>query len=139
MFTEMLSQLNWLHILVAAIAYFALGAIWYGLLFSKQWIKLTGLNMDDPNAKKGVITIMFTSFLMMLVQTIGIALLQHHFMTSSLLAGFKMGAFVGVFFCTTSIAINYLYTKKALMLYVIDCGYQTLGCGVAAAILAAWM
>ena len=32
------SYINWLHVLVAAIAYFALGAIWYSFLFQKPWV-----------------------------------------------------------------------------------------------------
>ncbi|MES1225993.1 MAG: DUF1761 domain-containing protein, partial [Bacteroidota bacterium] len=71
--TEIFSHLNWLAILVAAVAYFALGAIWYSFLFRDPWIKLTAVKMDDPNAKKGVAGIMVTSFLLIIICTIGIA------------------------------------------------------------------
>ena len=138
MLSEILSSLNWLHVLVAAIAYFALGAIWYSFLFKDQWIKLSGINMDDPNAKKGVAGVMFCSFILMLVQTIGIAVLEHQFATQGLMGGLKMGVFVGVTFSSTAIAINYLYNMKNKMLYIIDCGYQIVGCAIAGAIMAAW-
>jgi hypothetical protein len=139
MLTEILSGLNWLHVLVAAIAYFGLGAIWYSFMFKDQWIKLSGVKMDDPNAKKGVAGVMLTSLVLMLIQTIGIAVLEHQFMTTGLMSGLKMGIFVGVVFTSTAIAINYLYNMKPTMLYVIDCGYQILGCAIAGAIMAAWM
>ena len=138
MFTEILSNLNWLHVFVATLAYFALGAIWYSFLFKNQWIELSGVKMDDPNAQKGVAGVMFTSFILMLIQTIGIAILEHQFMTGNLMSGLKMGLFVGVAFSSTAIAINYLYNMKPMMLYVIDCGYQILGCSIAGAIMGAW-
>ena len=31
--TSFISQLNWLAIAVAAVAYFMLGALWYGVIF----------------------------------------------------------------------------------------------------------
>lgn len=138
MLTEILSSLNWLHVLVAAVAYFALGALWYSFLFKDQWIKLSGVNMDDPNAKQGAAGVMVCSFVLILVQTIGIAVLERHFMTTGLISGLKMGIFVGVVFASTAISINYLYNMKPKMLYVIDCGYQIIGCGIAGAIMAAW-
>lgn len=138
MLTEILSNLNWLHVFVAALAYFALGAIWYSFLFKNQWIQLSGVKMDDPNAQKGVAGVMFTSFVLMFVQTVGIAILEHQFMSTNLMSGLKMGAFVGIAFASTAIAINYLYNMKPMMLYVIDCGYQILGCAIAGAIMAVW-
>ncbi len=139
MLTEILSSLNWLHVLVAAVAYFALGALWYSFLFKDQWIKLSGVNMDDPNAKKGAAGVMVCSFVLILVQTIGIAILEHQFTTTGLMSGLKIGIFAGAVFSSTAIAINYLYNVKPKMLYVIDCGYQIVGCGIAGAIMAAWM
>ena len=65
MFQETLTNLPWLHVLVAAIAYFALGAIWYGPLFSKAWIRGHRINTSDPDMKKGVAGIMIFSFLIL--------------------------------------------------------------------------
>ena len=37
-----LNEINWLAVLVSAIAAFMLGGLWYGPLFSKAWIKAQG-------------------------------------------------------------------------------------------------
>ena len=37
------SQLNWLAVIVAALVYFALGALWYSpMLFSRAWQRSIG-------------------------------------------------------------------------------------------------
>jgi hypothetical protein len=53
--TTFFSEINWLAVLVSGLAYFALGALWYSpVLFSKKWIELGKIDINDPNAKKGV-------------------------------------------------------------------------------------
>lgn len=135
---EHLMHHHWWHILVAAIGYFALGAVWYGPIFGKQWVKLCNINMDDPNAKKGVAAIMFGSFICMVLSTLALEVILHRLMIHHWLGGLKWGVFLGVMFNSSAISINYLYNKKPLMLYIIDCAYQTIGLGIAGVILAYW-
>ena len=48
-------HIHWLAVLAAAVAYFALGAIWYSkILFAKKWLTLTKINASYPNATKGM-------------------------------------------------------------------------------------
>ncbi len=68
--TTFFADINWLAVLVAAIAYFGLGAIWYSFLFQKKWIEYQKIDVNDPEMKKGVAATMFTSFLLMVVATI---------------------------------------------------------------------
>lgn len=45
--------LNWSAIAVAALAYFALGALWYSkALFAKRWIADLKIDVNDPEAKE---------------------------------------------------------------------------------------
>lgn len=137
--TETFSQFNWLAILVATLAFFALGAIWYSFLFKNSWIKLTGVKMGDPNAKKGIAGIMISSFLMTLICAIGLALLLTKANTPlSWMSGAKVGLVAGVCFCATAISNSYLYEKRPLGLHLINGGYNVAGCIVAGIILALW-
>ena len=136
--TEIFSQLNWLAILVSAVAYFALGAIWYSFLFRNSWIRLTGVKMDDPNAKKGVAGIMVTSFLLIFICTIGIAIVLSRVGATSWMSGVKVGLVAGICFCTTAISNSYLYEQRPAGLHMINCGYNIVGCLVAGIILAVW-
>ncbi|MGE5519728.1 MAG: DUF1761 domain-containing protein [Candidatus Dadabacteria bacterium] len=136
--TSFLSQLNWLHVLVAAIAYFALGAIWYSALFQKQWVKYHGVEMNAPDAKKGVAAIMIGSFVWMFIVSIGIAIIVHRLGLNNVLSGIKWGFFTGFCFSTAAISITYLYLKKPAGLHFIDGLYHIVGQIIVAVILCAW-
>jgi hypothetical protein len=133
------SYINWLHVLVAAIAYFALGALWYSFLFQKQWIRYHKIDMNDPNGKKGVGAIMLLSFIWMFVVCIGLEILIYRAgINAGVIAGVKLGLTTGVFFSTAAISITYLYLKRPLGLHFIDGLYHIIGQIIAAVILVAW-
>jgi len=137
--TEIFSHINWLAVLVAAVAFFALGAIWYSFLFRDAWIRLTGVKMDDPNAKKGIAGIMITSFLTIIICTIGLALfVSKASVPLSWMSGAKVGLVGGVCFCATAISNSYLYEKRPLGLHLINGGYNVAGCIIAGIILSVW-
>ncbi len=135
---DMFSNLPWLHIVVAGAAYFALGAIWYSFIFKNAWIKASGVNVDDPNMKKGVAQTMLASLVLMMIASLGIAIFLSRIGVSSWMSGAKVGLVAGVCFSATSICISYLYEKKPWMLHFINAGYNIAGCVVAGIVLAAW-
>ena len=136
--TSIFSNLNWLHVLVAAIAYFALGAVWYSALFGKKWVAYQNINMNDPNAKKGTGAIMTASFVWMLITTIGLAILIHRLGLTGGASGAKLGLLTGLCFSAAAISISYLYVKKPAALHCIDGLYHVLGQVIAAVILCVW-
>jgi hypothetical protein len=136
--TQIFSVINWLAVLVSALAYFFIGAIWYSFLFRNAWIKAAGVNMNDPNAKKGVGGIMTFSFILIAITTLGIALFVTRMGASEWMAGAKIGLVIGVCFCATAICNSYLYEKRPLALHIINSGYNIVGCLVAGIILALW-
>ena len=136
--TSFLSDLNWLHVLVAALAYFALGAIWYSALFQKKWIAYQNINMNDPNLSKGTGVIMLMSFVWMLVATIALAIIINRLALDNWVSGLKWGLLTGICFSFMSISVTYLYVKKPLGLHLIDGMYHVTGQVIAAIILSAW-
>ncbi len=132
------ADINWLAVIVAAIAYFGLGAIWYSFLFQKKWIEYQKIDVNDPEMKKGVAATMFTSFLFMVVTTIGLAILIVRLDLSLAISGLKLGLLTGAFFSLTAVSISYLYTKKPAGLHLIDGMYHVVGQILAAIILCIW-
>ncbi len=45
-------MINYVAIIVAAVASMAIGFVWYGPLFGKQWMKMAGLSMKDMKKMK---------------------------------------------------------------------------------------
>jgi uncharacterized membrane protein YkgB len=138
---EMLKELNWIAILVGTLGYFFLGAIWYSFLFKNKWVAYQGISaeeMNKPDAKKGVGAIMFASFILMFVTSLGIAILVNKIGVWGWMSGAKLGLFTGVCFACTSMGINMLYEKKPFGLFLINGSYQVLGNIIAAIIIVCW-
>lgn len=136
--TEVFQHINWLAVLVAGLAYFFLGALWYSALFGKKWQSYNSALMSDPNAKKGSAGIMIISFILMLICALGLSLIITRLNLSGWQVGLKLGILTGVFFGATAISISYVYEKKPFGLHFINGLYTVLGNIIAAIIIAIW-
>jgi hypothetical protein len=133
------SDINWLHVLVATIAYYALGAIWYSFLFQKKWVAYQGIDMNNPDAKKGVGGVMAMAFVLFFIVTLGLALLIARIdPMGGVMSGVKIGLLTGVCFSAMVLSITYLYTMKPMGLHLIDGLFHVVGQVIAAVILCAW-
>ena len=136
---EFLSNLNWLHILVATVAYFMLGAVWYSFLFQKKWIEYQNIDMSNPDVKKGAGALMALSFVGFFVICTALAILALKMnLEYGAMSGVKLGLTTGVCFSAAAISITYLYVKKPIGLHFIDGLYHVVGQIIAAVILCAW-
>ena len=137
--TSFFSEINWLATLLGGLGYFMLGALWYSkLLFANSWIGYTKIDMNDPNAKKGVGAIMFSSLLLMMLTAFGISVLKERLGLSGWMSGIKLGALTGACFGATAISISYLYEKRPFGLHCINGLYTFFGNIIAAVIICSW-
>lgn len=136
--TSFFSEINWLAVLVGAIAYWLLGAIWYSFLFQKQWITYHKIDVSDPNMKGGIAAIMLTSLVLMFVASLGLGILAERMELTGWMSGAKLGAFTGLFFSATAISITYLYLKRPMGLHLIDGLYHVVGQMLAGIIICLW-
>lgn len=137
---EIFSHMNWLAILVASLAYFVIGALWYSkALFGSKWASLIKMDLNDPNQKKGMGQMMLASFILMLITCIGLSLLivKVNF-DSNYMYGLKIGLLTGICYASSAVSINYVYERKPMALYLINNGYHIAGHVVAATILVMW-
>ena len=127
-------------VLVATLAFWALGALWYSpVLFSKRWQKEVGFKEED--IKKANMALVFGgSFVLMLlmVWALNFVINSHKPEELSLMRGLHYGAFTGFFFSMLTMGINYLYQRRSIVLWLIDGIYMVLGLGIAGMILGAW-
>ena len=138
MFQSLLSHLNWLHVLVATVAYFMLGAVWYGGIFSKMWVKGHKIDMNNPDAKKGAGMVMALSFIPFFVITFAAAIILNAAEAHQAIHAVKWGAFLGCGFAAPVLVINHLYLQKPLSIHIIDALFHVVGLIIASLILVLW-
>ena len=138
--TDFLANINWLAVLVATVAYFMLGALWYSkALFGGTWAKLVNLDMNNPDLKKGMGGMMVSTFVLMFIVTFGLAVLIVKIgFIQEFMYGVKLGLLTGLAFATTAVSINYVYERRPSNLYLINNGYHVIGHVVVATILVLW-
>lgn len=125
-----------LNVLAAAVAGFALGAVWYGLL-AEPWMQAAKVPRDEsgkPINAQNPLLYAGTFFLQLVVA----GMMRHVFALSGIdtLGGGLIGGLgVGLFFISPWIMINNLYAARPLRLSLIDGGYATLACAAIGLVL----
>ncbi len=140
MFSLFLSHAHWLAIIVSAIAYFALGSLWYSALFGKRWsveIAKHGIVIKEPD-KKQIGNKMGQTFLYNLIVVFSLAYLVFVSGSYTWLAGAKLGLLCGFGLAGMAIAISCIWESRSFTLIAIDCGYAIVGMSICGAILAGW-
>jgi hypothetical protein len=129
-----IAKVNWLAVIVAAIAPFIVGSLWYGPLFMKPWSALTGITRGTPGQNSMALT-MGTSAVLNLIIATSLAM----FIGAS---DWKVGVFAGFMagftFVAMAFGITYLFESRPLKLWLINAGYQTVVFTIMGAILGAW-
>lgn len=133
---ELLISLNWWAVLVAAVVYFILGAIWYSFLFPRLWMELRELKEEDIKDPNPVIFIW--SFVLQFVATLSLAMFIQALGIESALNGAIIGFGAGAGFVFTLAGTTGLFSDVKLGLHLIDNGYHVVGLIIAGVILGAW-
>ncbi len=58
-FCNLLGQVNWLWYVVAVLAVYVLGALWYSVLFPKAWVRIFKIEMPDKRNPANMFLTMF--------------------------------------------------------------------------------
>jgi len=128
--------MEYLNVIAAAIAGFALGAVWYGAL-SKQWIAASGVECDENGNPAGMNNplLYVGSFIIQLI----VAGMMRHVLTlagiDDIFKGIIVGGGIGLFFITPWIFLNVMYCGRKPALAVIDGGYATAACAAMGLVL----
>jgi len=129
-------EVNYLAVLAAAVATFALGGLWYSpALFGKAWQREAGVS--EEKMKTANMTLIFgLTFVLSLIAAWVFALFlgPRPPMALGLGAGFS----AGLCWVAASLGINYLFERKSLKLWLINGGYHTLQFTIIGLILALW-
>jgi len=128
-------NLNWLAILVAALSAFALGGLWYSVLFAKRWAKETGITSESAS-RKNMGRTFGLSFLLALVAAFFLALFIGN--DHGALFGAHAGLMAGFGWVFTFLGIIYLFESKSLALFLINACYSVVSLTLMGLIIGAW-
>jgi Protein of unknown function (DUF1761) len=128
---------NYLAVLVAAIAYWLLGALWYGLVFSKPWMALEHITIEQSKATNPAIPFI-VSFLLELLVAYSVAQLCIWRNANTIGRGASVGVLVWIGFVGPLSFMNYMFEMRPWQLFAINEFYPLFGLALMGAILGAW-
>jgi len=127
----------YVEILIGAVAAFLLGVLWYTVLFGKIWQAETGLT--DEQAQSNMLLTHGLSFLMMCIMCVPINFVinMHEPAEQTFVHGSFHGFLFAILLAVPAVAINYLYQRKSIKLFLIDGSYTMAFCALAGGVIAA--
>ena len=112
-------------VLAGTLAFFAVGALWYGVIFAKPWQRAAGLSNTQLKAgNMGLIFGLTFAFEMLIAMVLWHLLARTDppaFVVMMMAVGFAVGVMI------PAIGINYLHQRKPLALFLIDAGHFLVG------------
>jgi Protein of unknown function (DUF1761) len=132
--------INYLAVLIAAVAAWVLGAAWY-LGLSTPWLAAQGktkADMKPPASKAAAIGPFVLVFVAELIMAWMLAGILGHLGALTVKNGVISGAACWLGFVLTTTATNYAFQNRKIMLTVIDAGYWLAVLVVMGAILGAF-
>jgi hypothetical protein len=129
-------SINYLAVLVAALAAYFFGALWYSpVLFGNTWIRALGKSKEELPAPR---LTMFINFILTLVTALGLALLIKGLGVIKLFDGILIGLVIAIAFIVTNTLSEYLYSGASMKLFWIHAGYRVVYILIMGAILGVW-
>lgn len=131
-------SVNYLAVLVGAVAAMGIGALWYSpLLFGKQWMALLGKTMATIDKSKANRAYGITAVMALLTSYV-LAHIVAYTKADTLALGLQAGFWVWLGFVATTMATTMLFEDRPVKLYLINAGYHLVNLLVMGAILASW-
>ena len=125
--------MNWLAVVVATLAFFAVGAIWYTALFGKIWQREVGLSDEQLSGGRNMMLIMGTCFVLEFIVCLTVGHM-FDFLAPSDRAKMMIAVGLALGVMAPAIGINYLYQRKSLKLFLVDAGHSIVGMAAVGAV-----
>lgn len=127
---------NYAAIVVAAVAYWLLGAVWYGALFSKPWMALE--QVTEEQAKTAGFLPYIVSFLLNLLIAYVLSQIIHWRNAYTAGRGAAVGVILWIGFIGPITYTTYMYEMRPKELFAINQFYPLAGMVLMGVILGAW-
>ena len=131
-----LGEINYLAVIVAALAHMAIGFLWYGPLFGETWIRSIGKTREEIAGGGNVPYVVST--LSTLVMAFALALLLTLPDQVNVVTGIVFGLLAAVGFIAPAVATGAVFESRPWTVTLLTIGYEGVSLLVMGAILGAW-
>jgi len=128
---------NYAAVVVAAVAYWVLGAVWYGVLFSKPWMALENMSVEQMNSMNPVLPYVITFALNLLI-AYSLAQICIWRNADTIGRGASVGVLLWIGFVGPITFTTYMYEMRPRTLYAINEFFPLAGMVLMGAIIGAW-
>jgi hypothetical protein len=136
MILDYFGDLNWLAILVAAIAWFVFSAIWYSVPpLSSAWQRAAKVTPADGPP---LVMLLIPTFIGYFVTTVVIALLAKAIQATDFADGLALGVVLGLGFGVIGALVTQLYERKGGSYWLINGINAIISYSIAAVIVTIW-
>lgn len=133
--TNVLDNINWFSVSLAAFSAFLVGGIWYGPLFGKVWMKAFHFTEEDLK-KRNIPKTFGLSLLLAFIAALTLEMFIG--VKADLLFGLIAGLLAGLGWVATLLGILYLFEMQSLKAYLVNAGYCVVALTVMGTVLGAW-
>ena len=138
------SQINWLAVVVAAVAGFVVGGVWFGpKTFYPIWWKLSGNEPTTEPGGQSPLVLFGSTFLATLAQAATVAIfieiatiVDPNF---GPLQGLAAGALLGAGIAAASSLSHRLFSRAGFAVWIIEVGQDIVSLAVMGLIIASWL
>jgi len=128
---------NYVAVVVSAVAYWFLGAIWFAVLFGKRWMVLEGITQQQAQSMNMAIPYA-TSFALDLLMAFVLAQLCSWRNATTAGRGAAVGVLLWVGIVGPIVYTTYMYEMRPKELFAINEFYPLVGLCLMGVILGAW-
>jgi hypothetical protein len=133
-------HINYLAVLVAAVASFAIGGLWYSpLLFAKQWVNAHGYSEEQvKEMQQGAGKAYAISVLSQLLIALAIAVLLSYLHFANFIQGLKLGLLLWAGLAFPLGLMATMFTDKKMAVFLIDTGYHLVFLVLMGVVITVW-
>lgn len=128
---------NYPAVFVSALAYWLLGALWYGTFFNKQWMSLENISQENAKAMSSAWPYIITFVLNLLIAFV-LAQICIWRSANTAARGAALGILLWIGFVGPVTFTTNMYEMRPVQLFAINEFYALVGFCLMGAILGAW-
>ena len=113
---------NYIAVMIAALAGFGLGAVWY-MVLAKPWMHAVGKTEADRPQGSAQVVLFAIAIVALFIMALMLAGVMGHLGNITIRGGVISGFFVWLGFVITTMGVNHVFSGAKPMLTLIDGGY----------------